>query len=107
MEFYDITDDDPAAPGEMLLYSPRHSIVVCAGIVDEKMRAFDRGAFLEDEVEQFKKIKITPKEYKKRTRSKCKGCGSKRNARNAPDVTVTETTNAVAGSGCKGCGTVK
>ena len=107
MEFYDITEDDQPRPGEMLLYTPRHSIVVYAATVDDKYHAFDRGAFLEDSAEQFKKIKITPKEYKKRTRSKCKGCGGKRATTKAPDVTVTETTNAIAGSGCKGCGSIK
>ena len=102
MEFYDISEEDTAQPGEMLLYSPRHSLAVCAGIVDNKLRAFDRGAFLEDEVEQFKKIKITKKEYKKRTRTKCKGCsGSK------PEVSTTTDISTGAGTGCKGCGSKK
>ena len=101
MEFYDITDDEPVRPGEMVFYTPRHSIVVCAGIVDDKMRAFDRGSFLEDDVELFKKIRMTKKEYVKRTHSRCKGCGGGKRSTN-PVVMPAEPTTT--GGGCKGCG---
>tara|TARA_R110002020_G_scaffold254650_1_gene468419 strand:+ start:211 stop:525 length:315 start_codon:yes stop_codon:yes gene_type:complete len=102
MDFYDISEEEQPRPGEMLLYSPRHSIVVCAGIVDNKLRAFDRGTFLEDDMEQFKKIKITKKEYKKRSRSKCKGCGGG----NKPEPGIsTSVLPSADSSGCKGCGT--
>ena len=101
MEFYDITDEEPAQPGEMVLYTPRHTIVVCAAIVDNKMRAFDRGTFLEDDVELFKKIRMTKKEYVKRTYSRCKGCGGGKKPSNAGPV-PSETVRLP--TGCKGCG---
>tara|TARA_B100000686_G_scaffold327017_1_gene385461 strand:- start:691 stop:1005 length:315 start_codon:yes stop_codon:yes gene_type:complete len=104
MEFYDISDEEPANPGEMLLYSPRHTIVVCAGIVDDKMRAFDRGSFLEDDIENFKKIKITNKEFRKRTRSKCKGCGGGSADSSAQSI---PTATPKTATGCKGCGSKK
>ena len=104
MEFYDITEEEPARPGEMILYTPRYSIVVCAGIVDDKMRAFDQGTFLEDDVELFKKIKMTKKEYKDKTYTRCKGCGGGKKVSNKgpiPSEPVMTTT------GCKGCGSRK
>ena len=104
MEFYDITDDDQPRPGEMLLHEPRHAIVVFAASVDGVYHAFDRGAFLEAPADEFKKIKITPKEHRKRARSKCKGCGGSRPKTRARDTTVTETTTTAAAAGCKSCG---
>ena len=67
MEFEEITEKSNVRPGEMLLYSPRNSIVVCAAV--------DNGRYLEDIIVNFKKIVITKKEFKKQVRSKCKGCG--------------------------------
>jgi len=104
MEFYDITDEEPARPGEMILYTPRYSIVVCAGIVDNKMRAFDRGSFLEDDVELFKKIKMTNKEFAKRSHSRCKGCGG---GNRAPNKAAIPSEPVVTSTGCKGCGSRK
>tara|TARA_R110001583_G_scaffold11785_3_gene52881 strand:- start:248 stop:487 length:240 start_codon:yes stop_codon:yes gene_type:complete len=75
MEFEEITEKSNVRPGEMLLYSPRNSIVVCAAVDDDNIRAFDNGRYLEDIIVNFKKIVITKKEFKKQVRSKCKGCG--------------------------------
>jgi len=75
MEFEEITEKSTVAPGEMLFYSPRNSIVVCAAVVNDSIRAFDNGRYLEDAMANFKKIVITKKEFKKQVRSKCKGCG--------------------------------
>tara|TARA_R100001163_G_scaffold62877_1_gene54107 strand:+ start:165 stop:476 length:312 start_codon:yes stop_codon:yes gene_type:complete len=103
MEFYDINEDNPVSPGEMLLYSPRYTIVVCAGIFDDKMRAFEQGRFLEDDVENFKKIRMTNKEYRTQTTSRCKGCGggSTTGAKTMP------SSKPKTASGCKGCGSKK
>jgi len=108
MEFYDITEQEAVRPGEMLLYSPRNSIVVFAAIVDDKVRAFDRGAFLEDDIDKFMKIRMTQKEYKKRTRSKCKGCsGGRAPARDSSPYATDAPINTKAAGGCKGCGSKK
>ena len=104
MEFYDITEEEPARPGEMILYTPRHSIVVCAGVVDDKMRAFDRGSFLEDDIELFKKIRMTKKEYVKRTHSRCKGCGGGKKTVNKGPI---PSEPSISTAGCKGCGSAK
>ncbi len=75
MEFEEISEKSNIRPGEMLLYSPRNSIVVCAAVVDNNVRAFENGRFLEDILSNFKKIIITKREFKKQVKSKCKGCG--------------------------------
>ena len=104
MEFYDISEQESVSPGEMLLYSPRNTIVVFAAIVDDKVHAFDRGAFLEDELDKFKKIKMTHREYKEKTRNKCKGCAGGRATTRSSTMPESNTKSIKTAAGCKGCG---
>jgi len=77
MEFEEISDSKLLRPGEMILHSPTHTVVVYAALVDETVRAFMNGALMEDELANFKKIVMTKKQYRERPRaSRCKGCGS-------------------------------
>ena len=77
MKFDDIVEESIVSPGEYLLHEPTSQIVLCGAYVKKegRIRALSRGAVLEDEVDNFKKIRLTPKERKERQKSKCKGCG--------------------------------
>jgi hypothetical protein len=77
MKFEEISDSKLLRPGEMILHSPTHTVVVYAALVDETVRAFMNGALMEDELANFKKIVLTKKQHRENVRtSRCKGCGS-------------------------------
>tara|TARA_B100000131_G_scaffold245536_1_gene238344 strand:+ start:153 stop:398 length:246 start_codon:yes stop_codon:yes gene_type:complete len=80
MKFEEITDTSLLKPGEMIFHTPSDSIVVYAALVEDTVRVFTNGTLLEDEVQNFKKIVITKKQFKKYKISggRCKGCGSKK-----------------------------
>ena len=77
MKFEEILDSSLLQPGEMILHTPTHTVVVYAAQVENTVRVFMDGALLEDQLENFKKIVLTRKQFKKhqmKTKSKCKGC---------------------------------
>lgn len=79
MKFEEISDSKLLRPGEMILHSPTHTVVVYAALVDDTVRAFMNGTLLEDELANFKKIVLTKKQYKKHMRTNgCKGCRGKK-----------------------------
>jgi hypothetical protein len=79
MKFEEISDSKLLRPGEMILHTPTHTIVVYAALVEDTVRVFANGALLEDELANFKKIVLTKKQYRAGLQvSRCKGCGSKK-----------------------------
>jgi hypothetical protein len=79
MEFYDITNEAKAYPGEYLLYKPKMEIVVCGAYLPAKdqIRALMRGSLIEDKIHNFQKIKLNKKERKDRASTRCKGCSGR------------------------------
>jgi hypothetical protein len=77
MEFKDITDKDKVYPGEYLLYKPQNQIVLCGAFSRQTniIRVLHQGRYLEDKIENFKKINLSGKERKERKVSRCKKCG--------------------------------
>ena len=79
MEFYDITEDQKATPGEFIFHEPSMQIVVCGSFNRENnvIRALAGGKIMSDKINNFKKIKLNKEERKRRAAySRCKGCGS-------------------------------
>ena len=80
MEFKDIDSTSKVFPGEYLLYSPQHRIVMCGAFnrPQNYIRAFGDGRTVQDDIEKFKKIQLDPQEAQdyRDKRSRCKGCGS-------------------------------
>ena len=70
MDFYDITEEQKAFPGEYLLYMPTKQIVLCGAYkrIDGTIKALNNGQLLEDKIEKFKKIRGLNSARKK-------GCG--------------------------------
>ncbi len=77
MKFYEIAEESIVSPGEYLLHAPTYQIVLCGAYVKESglIRALVQGSLMEDKIENFRKIELTPKERKQRRQSRCKGCG--------------------------------
>ena len=77
MNFYDIDDDAKVYPGEYLLHVPSQQIILCGAYKKNcgTIKGLNQGVLMEDKVENFKKIRLTVKENKERTASRCKGCG--------------------------------
>ena len=79
MEFEEISDSKLLRPGEMILHTPTHTVVVYAALVDDVVRAFMNGALMEDELSNFKKIVMSRKQYKKHIiTNRCKGCSGRK-----------------------------
>lgn len=77
MKFTEITEADKVYPGEYLLYTPSQQIVLC-GAYNRKenfIRALRDGRFMEDKIENFKKITMSRKDRKERKSRRCKKCG--------------------------------
>jgi formate dehydrogenase assembly factor FdhD len=79
MKFDEIVENSIIDAGEYLFHTPSQQIVLCGGYVKTEgiIKALLKGRYLEDGVENFKKIQLTPKERKERRKSRCKGCGKK------------------------------
>ena len=77
MEFCEITENDKASPGEYIFHEPTHQIVLCGSFsrTTGKIRVLARGKLFADDIENFKKIKITDDIERKKYISRCKGCG--------------------------------
>jgi hypothetical protein len=79
MKFREITEADKVHPGEYLLYEPAQQVVLC-GAYNRKegfIRALVAGRYVEDKIENFKKINMSPREHRARKATKCKKCGKK------------------------------
>jgi hypothetical protein len=77
MDFTEINESAKVHPGEYLLYSPGNQIVVCGAFnrAENYIRAFGNGRYVEDKINQFKKIQVTAKERKTvRKTKRCGGC---------------------------------
>ena len=76
MEFYDISDDVKAHPGEYLLHIPSKQIVMCGAYkaANGTIRALHNGRLMEDKIANFQKIKLSQSERRERTPSGCGGC---------------------------------
>ena len=77
MDFREITEQDKVYPGEYLLYMPSSQIVLC-GAYNRKegfIRVLHGGRYVQDRIENFKKINLTNAERKERKATRCKKCG--------------------------------
>tara|TARA_R110000824_G_scaffold136474_2_gene300124 strand:+ start:1000 stop:1239 length:240 start_codon:yes stop_codon:yes gene_type:complete len=79
VDFYEIENEMTVSPGEYVLHKPTNAIVLCGAFNKEEnfMRVFDSGRLVEDQIQNFKKIKVSPKERRRYKPSRCKGCGKK------------------------------
>lgn len=79
MEFYDITSETKVYPGEYLLYKPKQEIVLCGAYIPSrnKIKVLAQGRMIEDNIQNFQKIKLTKEENRRRGTSRCKGCGKR------------------------------
>lgn len=77
MEFYKITDELKAFPGEYIFHVPTKQIVLCGSFNREKniIRALTAGRLFADKIQNFQKITIKQHETKKYKTAGCKGCG--------------------------------
>ena len=78
MEFYEITKELKASPGEYIYHEPTRQIVLCGSFnrADNQIKAMVSGKLFSDKIQNFKKIKMSAPEIKERRRSSgCKGCG--------------------------------
>ena len=79
MKFREITEADKVYPGEYLLYKPANQVVLC-GAYNRKegfIRAMVAGRYVEDKIENFKKIHMSVGDRRARKITKCKKCGKK------------------------------
>jgi len=76
MEFFEITEDTKALPGEYIYHTPTKQIVLCGSFnrSQNQIRVLSRGRFFTDIIVNFKKIKLSKKEHKNNRASTCKGC---------------------------------
>ena len=78
MDFLEITEDGKASPGEYIYHTPTRQIVLCGSFnrKNDQIRALARGKLFADKIKNFKKIKLSKKEQRKRTANKrCGSCG--------------------------------
>ncbi len=76
MEFYEITEEIKAFPGEYIYHEPSRQIVLCGSFnrKEGKIRVLAGGRLFTDNIKNFKKIKLN-KAQRKEYISRCKGCG--------------------------------
>ena len=77
MEFEIIDEGATVYPGEYILHKPSNQIVLCGAFKkgEGKIKVMANGRLMEDNIENFQKIKLSEKERKeRRTRSGCGGC---------------------------------
>jgi len=77
MEFFEITENTKANPGEYIYHTPTRQVVLCGSFNRNKnqIRALARGKLFVDEIGNFKKIKLNKQEQRRKQISRCKGCG--------------------------------
>ena len=77
MEFEIIAEDATVYPGEYILHRPSNQIVLCGAFKksEGKIKAMANGRLMEDNIENFQKIKLSEEERKeRRSRRSCGGC---------------------------------
>ena len=77
MEFEIIDEGATVRPGEYILHKPSNQIVLCGAFkkTEGKIRVMANGRLMEDNIENFQKIKLSDKERRgKRARRGCGGC---------------------------------
>ena len=77
MEFEIIDEGTTVYPGEYILHKPSNQIVLCGAFKksEGKIRAMVGGRLIEDNIENFQKIKLSHEERReKRVRRGCGGC---------------------------------
>ena len=76
MEFLEIEDEQSVRGGEYLLHEPSGHVVVCGphGVSNKQIQAIGHGRIITDDVENFRKLKLTIVERKLNRVSRCKGC---------------------------------
>jgi|TARA_Y100000310_G_C20272145_1_gene618520 hypothetical protein len=76
MQFEDIGAKCTVVPGEYLLHNPTQQIVLCGAFKPQegKIKALANGRLIEDNIENFRKIKLDRKERISRVKGGCGGC---------------------------------
>jgi hypothetical protein len=77
VEFYNIAGSDRVAEGEYIYHVPSNTIVLCGFFSRNlnKITALSNGRLLDDEIDNFQKIKMPQKEaYRTRAVARCGGC---------------------------------
>jgi len=73
MQFYQITEELAAHPGEYLYHAPTKQVVMCGSFSRalNRVRVLGRGQMFTDKIQNFRKIKLTDEE---KSHMRCKGC---------------------------------
>ena len=76
MDLFEITDELKASPGEYIYYEPTKQVVLCGSFsrAENKIVAMAGARLIRDDIQKFKKIRLTSTE--KKTRRIRRGCGS-------------------------------
>tara|TARA_A100001015_G_C14557415_1_gene543957 strand:+ start:353 stop:592 length:240 start_codon:yes stop_codon:yes gene_type:complete len=76
MEFSEIQEDHTVFPGEYIYHEPSNAIVLAGAFnrKDNYIRVLKNGRYLEDSINNFKKIKLSDKERRDKSSKKCGGC---------------------------------
>ena len=76
MEFEIIDDGATVHPGEYILHKPSNQIVLCGAFKksEGKIKVMANGRLMEDNIENFQKIRLSEEERKGRSRRTCGGC---------------------------------
>jgi hypothetical protein len=77
MKFKEIQEDAKVFPGEYLLHTPTHQIVMCGSFrrSEDRIKALANGKLMEDRIDNFQKIYLSEEEHKKKkVHRSCGGC---------------------------------
>jgi argonaute-like protein implicated in RNA metabolism and viral defense len=76
VELSEITESTKVRPGEYIFHTPTNTVVLVGkfDFTSNHISAFHRGGLVNDEVKNFKKIGLTPKEYREHRATRCSGC---------------------------------
>jgi hypothetical protein len=77
MDFFEITEDLKATPGEYIYHEPTKQIVLCGAFnrKNDQIKVLSRGKIFTDKIENFKKINLSKQEATRKRVTNCKGCG--------------------------------
>jgi hypothetical protein len=79
MELYEITEELKVSPGEYVMHMPSESLVLCGTFTrsQNKIRVLGATGMFEDDIENFKKIKLSAKERRESQDARCTKCGKR------------------------------
>jgi hypothetical protein len=79
MELYEITEELKVSPGEYVMHMPTKSVVLCGSFtrLHNKIRALGQHGMFEDQIDNFKKIKLDDDERRERRSPGCSKCGKR------------------------------